>query len=302
MKPYPDRVDYLPIIDRPAIRWPNGARVAFWVAPNVEHHEYLPVFNGRLDPYPRLPYPDVRDYSYCHYGNRVGFWRMLEVLDKHRIRCTVSLNVAVLEHFPEVRDAMCARDWAFMSHGIYNTAYLTTLSEAEERAFYADTIATLARHTGRRLKGMLGPNLTGTGRTPDLMAEAGLVYHCDWLHDDQPAPIRVRSGRLVSVPYALEINDSQLLKGYCDGAYFERMVRAQFDRLYREGAESGRVMCLALHPYVVGQPHRARYLDRALAHILAHEGVWQATADEIAEHFLAHHYDQWVAHAARFRA
>ncbi|MBI4184553.1 MAG: polysaccharide deacetylase family protein [Proteobacteria bacterium] len=295
----PYRVDYLPIVDRPVIRWPGGARVALWVAPNVEHYEYLPVFDGKRDPYPRSPYPDVQQYAYCDYGNRVGFWRMLEVMDKYGIRCTVSLNLAVLEHFPEVRDAMLARDWAYMSHGFYNTRYITTYTEAEERAFLKDNIDTLARQTGMRLKGFFGPSSTGTERTPDLLAEFGILYHCDWAHDDQPVPIKVKSGRLISVPYTFEINDGHVLRTYCEGEYFSRIIKAQFDTLYREGAESGRVMCIALHPFLIGQPHRIQHLDDALRHILSHEGVWLTTADEIAEYYLAHYYDQAAGHAAR---
>ena len=204
----PDRYDYSPIIDRPAIKWPNGARVAFWIAPNVEHYEYLPEFDGQRDPWPRVPYPDVQQYAFRDYGNRVGFWRMLEPLDKYGIKCCVSLNLAVLEHYPEIKDAMVERNWDIMSHGIYNTRYLNTLSAEEEREFYRDCIATLKRETGKDLKGMLGPALSNSERTPDLMAEAGLIYHTDWNHDDQPVPIRVNSGKLISVPYSVELNDS----------------------------------------------------------------------------------------------
>ncbi len=191
----PNRVDYSPIIERPTIKWPNEARVALWIAPNVEHYEYLPDYDGVRNPWPRTPYPDVQQFSYRDYGNRVGFWRMLEVLDKHEIRCCVSLNLAVLEHYPEIAEAMVQRDWDFMSHGIYNTRYLNTYSEEQEREFYRDCIETLHRHTGKRLKGMLGPAISGTERTPDLMAEAGLIYHTDWMHDDQPVPINVKSGK-----------------------------------------------------------------------------------------------------------
>ncbi|HBJ33024.1 MAG TPA: polysaccharide deacetylase, partial [Dehalococcoidia bacterium] len=113
----PHRVEYTPIIERPKISWPNDARVALWIAPNVEHYEYLPEYDGLRDPWPRTPYPDVQQYSYRDYGNRIGFWRMLEVLDTHNIRCCVSLNLAVLEHYPEVAEAMIERDWDFMSHG-----------------------------------------------------------------------------------------------------------------------------------------------------------------------------------------
>ena len=294
----PHRVDYSPIIDRPRLTWPHQARVAFWVAPNVEHYEYLPDYDGHRNPWPRMPYPDAREYSYRDYGNRVGFWRMLEVLDAYAIRCCVSLNLAVLEHYPEIAEAMVQRDWDFMSHGIYNTRYLYGYSADQERAFYQDCIETLKRHTGKPLKGMLGPAISGTVHTPDLMAEAGLIYHTDWLHDDQPVPIQVKSGKLISVPYSTELNDSPLFRTHFEGEDFVQICQDQFDQLYREGETSGRVMCIALHPFVIGQPHRVHYLDEILRYIMSHDGVWQTTADEIADYYLAHYYDQAMAHAA----
>ena len=299
----PDRVDYSPIIDRPIIKWPNGARVALWISPNVEHYEYMPDDDAARTPWPRTPFPDVQQYSYRDYGNRVGFWRMLETLDKYNIRSCVSLNVAVLEHFPEIRDAMVERNYDYMSHGIYNTRYLYTYTEEQEREFYRDTIETLKLHTGKQLKGMLGPAISGTERTPDLMAEAGLIYHTDWMHDDQPVPIKVKSGKLISVPYSIELNDSSLLRdNHYEGDYFARICKAQFDQLYKEGAASGRVMCIALHPFLIGQPHRIKYLDEILSHIMSHDGVWQTTADEIADYYIENYYDDAVAHAAKLNS
>ena len=298
----PNRVDYSPIIDRPIIKWPNDARVALWISPNVEHYEYMPDDDSARTPWPRTPFPDVQQYSYRDYGNRVGFWRMLEVLDQYKIRACVSLNLAVLEHFPEIRDAMVERDWDFMSHGIYNTRYLYAYTEEEEREFYRDTIDTLKLHTGKQLKGMLGPAISGTERTPDLMAEAGLIYHTDWMHDDQPVPIKVKSGKLVSVPYSIELNDSSLLRdNHYEGDYFARICKAQFDQLYKEGAESGRVMCIALHPFLIGQPHRIKYLNEILSYIMSHDGIWQTTADDIAEYYIDNYYDQAVENAQQYK-
>ncbi|MCH9038813.1 MAG: polysaccharide deacetylase family protein, partial [Chloroflexi bacterium] len=263
----------------------------------VEHYEYLPDYDGVRNPWPRTPYPDVREYSYRDYGNRVGFWRMLEVLDRYDIRCCVSLNMAVLDHYPEIAEAMTKRDWDFMNHGIYNTQYLSAYTEEQEREFYQDCIETLRRHTGKKLKGMLGPAVSNTVRTPDLMAEAGLIYHTDWVHDDQPVPINVKSGKLISVPYSFELNDAPTFRTHFDGEYFVRMCKAQFDQLYREGEDSGRVMCISLHPYVIGQPHRIKYLDEILKYITSHEAVWQTTADDIADYYIANYYDATVAHA-----
>jgi allantoinase len=292
---------YSPIVDRPSIRWPNGARVALWVVPNVEHYEWEPESNPHRNAWPRIPY--IKGYSWRDYGNRVGFWRMLEVFDRHGIRATVSLNMAVLDLFPEIRDAMVERNWELMSHGLYNTHYLFGLSADEERALIRDTIETLRRHTGKQLKGMFGPAASITPNTMELMAEAGLIYTADWYVDDQPFPINVSSGRLVCIPYTWELNDGLwMTEGYGKGMgtqeadFFLQMCKDQFDVLYEEGAESGRVMCVALHTSIFGQPYRVRYLDEALDYILSHDGVWAATADEIAEHYLEHHYDETVAH------
>ena len=292
----PDRFEYSPIIDRPAIKWPNNARVAFWVSPNVEYYEYLPNPDPIRNPWARSPHPDVQQYSLRDYGNRVCFWRMTDVLDKYNVKCTVSLNEAVLEHLPEIRDAMVERDWDYMSHGIYNTRFIVAYDEEQEREFYRDCIETLKTHTGKQLKGMLGPALSNTVRTPDLMAEAGLIYHTDWFHDDQPFPIKVKKGKLISVPYSIELNDVPVFVNAYEGEVFAQMCIDQFDTLYAEGAESGRVMCIALHPYIIGQPDRVKYLDMILDYILSHDGVWQTTADEIAEYYIANYYDKVVAH------
>jgi len=298
----PHRVDYLPMADRPNISWPNGARVALWVAPNVEHYEYLPPRDPRRNPWPRSPHPDVQGYSHRDYGNRVGFWRMLEVLDQHNVRCTASTNLAVFEHYPDVGKSMADRGWEIMSHGIYNTRYLSSMSEQDEREFYQDCIDTLHQHTGQRLRGMLGPAVSNNLGTPDLMAEAGLTYHADWLHDDQPVPIKVNDGCLVSVPYSIELNDVPVFLHHHDTSDFVEMVKAQFDTLYEEGAASGRVMALALHPYLMGMPHRIDGLDEMLDYVLGHELVWQATASEIADHFIEHHYEDFVDHAVSLQA
>jgi allantoinase len=296
-----ERVTYSPITDRPKIRWPNNARVAFWISPNAMFYEYQPPANALRDPWPRTPHPDVRSYGHQDYGNRVGFWRMLEIIDQHAMPCTAAINVAVLQHFPEMRKAMVARDWNYMSHGLYNTRYLWDVSEDKERAFYRDIVDTVYELTVKRVIGAMGPGPQSvTSRTPDLLAEAGIVYQADWFHDDQPFPINVRQGRLISVPYTLEISDSSVIGTGAGTAWegddFAEIIKRQFDTLYEEGADSGRVMCISLHAYLIAQPHRARYLDEALSYILSHDGVWKTTAEEIATYYLDHCYDEVASH------
>ncbi len=152
------------------------------------------------------------------------------------------------------------------------------------------------RWSGQTLSGWLAPALTLTDQTMDLLAEAGITYTLDLFHDDQPMPVNTRSGRLVSVPYSLEINDfTTLYQGNSTPADYTDAIKAQFDRLYMEGAENGQVMCLPLHPFLIGQPHRMREFEAALDYITSHDGVWLTTGREIADHYLAHHYDAFAA-------
>lgn len=289
----PDRFPYSPIVDRPPLRWPNGERVAVWVLPNVEHYEYQPVHQNVRNPWPRSPHPDVFGYGDKDYGNRVGFWRMTDLMDKHDITCTISLNFSVIEHYPEIFEAMQARGYDYLCHGLYNTRYLWNLPEDEEREVMRDCVETLRKHTGKQLAGWFGPAASFTVNTPDLIAELGLKYTSDWYHDDQPFPIKTRtlpkSGKpLITVPYSMDINDAIEYRYHTEGEEFARMIMDHFDTVYREGEHGGRVMAIALHPYLYGTPHRARFLDKALSYIKGHSDVWWATGSEIADHYLGH--------------
>lgn len=294
--PVHDRLPYLPIVDRTPIQWPGGARVAVWVVPNIEHYEYLPP-TGQVDPYPRTPHPDVRKFSYHDYGNRVGFWRMLEVFDRYEVPCTASLNVAVLDHYPETAKAMSDRAWDLMSHGLYNTRYLTGLDREQQRAFLQACNAVLERHTGHPFAGILGPNITATEQTPDLMAELGMRYYADWVHDERPTPFLTSGGgRLVALPYSYELNDAPLLmRSHVEGEVYLELCRRQLERLRAEADSRGRLMCLPLHPFAIGQPHRIRYLDRLMEILRSHDDVWIATASDIVDHYLVNNYDDDLA-------
>lgn len=290
--------DYLPYRGRPKITWPNGAQIAVWVAPNVEFYEYEPPTNPQRTPWSR-PVPDVLAYSHRDYGNRVGFRRMMDAMDATGFRGSVSLNVALCEHHPEIVKLCADRGWEFFSHGVYNTRYAYGMSPDQEREIIRDSAETIRNRTGQRMDGWLAPALSNNAWTMDLLAEAGVLYTCDLFHDDQPTPINVKSGRLASIPYSLEMNDVIV---YNSNLYTPRhygtIIRRQFDQLYREGAVSGTVMCIPLHPYLVGQPHRIEPFAEALRYIAGHEKVWLATGREIARHFLDHHHGAMVDAAA----
>lgn len=291
--------DYLPYRGRPKITWPGGARVALWVAPNIEFYELRPPPNPQRAPWTR-PDPDVLAYSQRDYGNRAGWRRMLDAMDAAGMRGSVSLNVAMCDHHPEIIDACRERGWEFFSHGVYNTRYAYGMDEAQERALIEDSIRTIRERTGQRMSGWLAPALSCTPRTFDLLAEYGVLYTCDLFHDDQPTPLRVSSGRLISIPYSLEMNDVIVYNTYASPPrHYATVIRRQFAQLWAEGAESGTVMCIPLHPYLVGHPHRIDAFAAALAEIAGHEGVWKATGREIAEHFYQTAYDEFAAAGSR---
>ena len=300
MKSDPGLYEYWPYVGRPKIEWPGGARIAFWVGPNIEYYELDPPTNPSRTPWPR-PIPDVVPYSERDFGNRVGHWRTMDVLDRHNVRGSISLSIALCDHPPEIIRECVERNWEFYSHGIYNTRYSYNMNEAQERAIIEDSIETVKKHTGQMIAGYLAPALTHTARTMDLLAEYGILYTCDLFIDDQPQPVNVKKGRLISIPYSLEMNDIIAYnqhfvspRAYCD------ILKANFDRLYEEGAESGTIMCIPLHAYAVGQAHRIAALDEALEYITGHDKVWVTTGREIAQHYFENYYDEAAAAIAAF--
>ncbi|MGB3500672.1 MAG: polysaccharide deacetylase family protein [Mesorhizobium sp.] len=292
----PGLYDYLPYDgSRPKIEWPGDARVAFWVAPNIEFYEIAPPANPSRKAWGQ-PEPDVTAYSYRDYGNRVGFWRMFETMQRLGVRGSVSLNVAMCQHHPEIIKECADAGWEFYSHGTYNTRYMLGMSEAQERALIQDSIDTIRDHTGQKLDGWLSPALTYTEQTLQLVAEMGLSYVCDLFQDDQPTPLKVRSGRLTALPYSLEMNDVIAYNvNLVEPRRYGEIIKRQFDRLYREGERNPTVMCIPLHPYLVGWPHRSLAFEEALAYIAGHDKVWFATGREIAAHFNANHHAAFAA-------
>jgi allantoinase len=276
------------------IHWPGGARVAFWVAPNIEFYEISPPANATRPPWPR-PEPDIVNWSWRDYGNRVGSWRCLEVFDRHNIVGSISLNSAMCSRLPEVVTAYLDRGWELFSHGQYNTRYLFGLSQEEETAAIIESCREIEALSGRKVQGFLSPALTYTNTTFESLNRAGLSYTLDLFNADRPAPLNRRYGRMVSVPYQVEINDFHALvaAGMSPEAYLHKF-KQHFDQLYEEGAKSGTVVGLPLHPYVIGMPHYIWALDEMLAHVRSYNDVWVTTAGEIADFYLQNCYDEAV--------
>jgi len=281
------RYPFSPIIDRTPLAFPEGKRIALVPYLNIEHFpENLP--GTPLVPMTQGFKPDVLNYGWRDYGQRVGIWRVAEILDRHGMRATVCLNSDVCREYPRIIEEGNRRGWEWMGHGQNNSNFLNGIDEARERALIADVLDTIEVGTGRRPRGWLGPFLSETYATPDLLAEHGIEYLCDFTCDDQPFPISTRSGPLISMPYTVELNDiPAFLNRGESAADFAASIRDQFDVLYAEGATSARVMPICLHTFLIGQPFRAKHLDAALAYIVGHDDVWLPTAGEINDWYRA---------------
>jgi peptidoglycan/xylan/chitin deacetylase (PgdA/CDA1 family) len=215
---------------------------------------------------------------------RVGIWRMMEVMTKHGVKGTVALNSDVCQHYPRIIEEGNKLGWEWMGHGNNNSTLINGQSEAEERALISDVVGTITQCVEKAPRGWLSPALSETVRTLDILAENDLEYVCNWVNDEQPYPMRVKKGSMISLPYSVEINDiPALLDLHQSPEYFGRMIRDQFDVLYEDGATTGRVMSICLHPFLVGHPHRSKYFAEALAHVTSRQEVWITTGSSIVD-------------------
>jgi peptidoglycan/xylan/chitin deacetylase (PgdA/CDA1 family) len=267
------RTTYSPITERKSMKLPGGARLGVWFIINVERWDIKATMARTVLPAPQgvTVIPDIPNYSWFQYGLRVGFWRLKKVLDKHGVRATVSLNAPVCIDYPEMVKAMLSSNWEILAHGYEQRAINL---EKDERDVIRRTIQTIRDFTGKAPRGWMGPGLNETFDTPDILAEEGFEYVADWVNDDQPNPLSVKSGRLIAVPYTVELNDipMYLVQHHRSPEIYERS-RDAFDTLYEEGAESSRIMGIAVHPYISGAAHRIKYIDKIFEYMKEHEGV-----------------------------
>jgi len=282
-----DRFDYTPITARRPFKLPKGARVAVWTIVNVEEWDIeKPMARQYLSaPQGVATVPDVPNWAWHEYGMRVGIWRIMEALAKRKIRATTAINANVCRAYPAVAQAMRDARWEFMGHGVKQGALHLV---PDQRQVIRESIALIREFTGKKPKGWLGPGLTETWETLDVLAAEGIEYVCDWVNDDQPYQIKTTSGTLVSVPYTVELNDivMMVIQHHPSAEWLQR-AKDQFDRLHAEGARSPRVMALAVHPYISGVPHRIKYFEAVYDYIRKQKGVWMATGEEIYECYAA---------------
>lgn len=282
MKPR-ERLQYSAIVDREPLHLPDGARVVVWPIVNIE--------NWDIDgPMPRTVLsppggqgmvPDLPNWTWQEYGMRVGFWRLLEALESRGIKATLSINGSVCELYPRLAGAAHEAGWEFMAHShIQRPMHLLE----DQRAAIRQTVEAIVKVTGKRPRGWLGPGLTETFETPDLLAEEGFEYVADWVMDDQPQELKTTAGPLYTIPYTVELNDipMMMIQYHRASELYDRTMD-QFERLYAEGEQTARIMAIAVHPYISGVPHRIGYFEKIFDSLRDRPGVLFWTGDQILD-------------------
>jgi allantoinase len=282
-----DRVAYSAISERAPLTLPDGARMAVWVIVNVE--EWDP-----REPMPRTvltppaggsPMPDVPNWAWHEYGNRVGFWRFVEVFDEFAIPAALAINGSALAAYPAIVRAAVERKWEFIGHGFTQR---NMQKVKNERVDIRKTREAIVKATGKAPRGWLGPGLTETWETPDLLIEEGYDYVADWVLDDQPVWLKTRTKPILNIPYTQECNDvaMMLIQHHKASEYCDRALD-QFEQIYADAAGSARVMALSVHPYIMGAPHRLKYFRRVLEVIRNKSAVKFWTGAQIADWYRA---------------
>lgn len=278
------RYGHSAIKDRPTYEWPNGARLALTLCNNIEHFAYRAGLGS--DSTGLSAVQNQRPYAWRDYGNRVGLWNMLEVLDEFGVPAAHNINAAVLEACPEIAPALKTRGDEFIGHGRTNSERQDGLWEEDERRLIAESRDVLAQHAGTPPKGWLGPYIAQSAVTLDLLKEEGFDYVMDWPADDQPFWMATRAGPILSVPYSVEVNDSPaMIARHHTGREFAEFIEDQFAMMLAQSAKRPLVCSIVLHPFIIGQPSRLKPFRDALARILDQRAkLWLARPGEIARH------------------
>jgi len=282
-----ERSDYSAIVDRPPLKLPGRGRLVLWPIVNLEVWDIARPMPRQVLPAPTgvALLPDVPHWSWHEYGMRVGVWRFFELFRKRRIRPTLAINARVCEDYTRVAEEARREAWEFMGHG-YDQ--MPIHNHANQKEMIARSLDILGRFTGKRPLGWLGPGLTQTLDTPDLLAEAGAKYIADWVHDDEPDVIRSTAGELVTLPYTVELNDiAMMIVQHHESDYLLRRAIDAFDRLYAEGERRAKIMAVAVHPYISGQPHRIKYLEAIYDYADRFDGVLHWNGEEIFAWYMA---------------
>jgi allantoinase len=278
------RYDYAAITGRKDYSWPGKKRLAVYVGFNIEHFAFGAGLGAALGP--KSPEPDVLNYSWRDYGNRVGVWRCLALFDELKLPAAAIVNTALYDYAPEIIEACVKRGDELVGHGHTNSERQSEMGEEKERGLLSFCREKIFKQSKQKISGWLSPWISESVLTPDLLAETGYKYTLNWCHDDQPVKFSTRSGKtLWSIPYPQELNDIPMIVArQMDASDFADMIVDNFDEMLRQSAEQPLVMGIALHPYLVGQPYRLKHLRRALKHLKAKpKKVWFTTPGAICD-------------------
>jgi allantoinase len=281
-----NRYPYTPITRRADYVWPEGKRLALYLGFNIEHFEFGTGMGAKLAP---SGDPDVMNFSWRDYGNRVGAWRCLDLFEEFKLPAGVLINTALYDYCPELIAAFRARGDEIIGHGHTNAERQGDMTFEVERTLIRDCTARITKEEGTAPRGWLSPWISESLATPDLLAEAGYRYTLNWCHDDQPQPFAVsvagKPSTFWSIPYPQELNDIPAVMARQNSAdEFADMIIDCYDEMLAQSAKQPLVMGIALHPYIIGQPHRLRQLRRAFAHIAASGRGWWTTPGGILDH------------------
>jgi allantoinase len=281
-----DRLAFSPITQRKSLRLPKSARMVVWTIVNVEEWD-------ATQPMPRTvltppvggsPSPDIPNWCWHEYGNRVGFWRLLKVYDEFKIPGVININGCALAAYPDIVQAAIEREWEFVGHGFTQRNMQKVRNEREDIRKTAEVIAKV---TGKHPRGWLGPGLTETWETPDILKEEGYDYVADWVLDDQPVWLKTRGKPIVSLPYTQECNDvaMMLIQHHRASEFYDRAID-QFEQIYADAKDSARVMAISVHPYIMGAPYRTKYFRRIFEKIRKKRDVLFWTGEQILDWYL----------------
>jgi len=281
-----ERIAYSAILDRPPLVLPDSARIVIWPMINVEVWDIRRHMPRTVLPPPmgQPLMPDLPNWAWHEYGMRVGFWRLYECMRRFKIAPTLALNGSVCQEYPRVAEAALEAGWEFLGHGFVQ-APMHSLEN--QRASIRQTVEAIRAFTGKSPRGWESPGLTETFETIDILAEEGIEYVADWIIDDQPCEIATATRPVVAMPYTVDINDVPMMavSQHASEEWLKRGMR-QFDRLYWEGREGARVMCISMHPYLSGVPHRIGYVEELFEYVLGKPGVLCWSGEQILDWYL----------------
>ena len=287
-----DRINYSAIVDRKPLVLPGNGKVIVWPVVNLEEWPpELPLPRRVLTPPGEGGHvPDIPNWCWSEYGMRIGVWRLMEALAEFNVTPTVSMNGTVPKAYPRVAEAALEAGWEFMGHSYIQKPMYEVEDEAEA---ISRTMETMREFCGYKPRGWMGPGLTQTEKTPELLVEAGFEYTADWILDDQPCEVNTQNGKLYSIPYTTELNDIPIMlsQNHVSSTLYDRTVD-YFETLLREGEQNVRIMCIAVHPYIHGVPHRIKYFRQIFRELSDNPSVVFMTGSEILDWYLGQNSNQ----------